>query len=158
METALRNAVEAYLAAEAVELDDLDLKGGGKSRTLKIIVDADGGLDLDRVADLSRGLGRLLDEEDLVGGTAYTLEVTTPGLERKLTRPAHYRKSVGREVVVVTGEPIAGENSHRGVLESADDRAAMVRVGEDLREIPFDRNTRAKTVFRWEAKAKPGRK
>ena len=157
MNQALRNVVETYLAAEEVELDDLTLRGGGKSRMLRVIVDADGGLGLDRIADLARGLSHLLDEDDAVNGP-YTLEVTSPGLERKLTRPMHYRKSIGREVVVTTRDAIAGENSHRGTLESVVSGGVTVRVGEEAREIAFDEVTRAQTVFRWKAKAKPGRK
>ncbi len=157
MNEALRNVVETFLAAEAVELDDLTLKGGGKARMLKVVVDAEGGLDLERIADLSRGLARLLDENDTIKGS-YTLEVTSPGLERKLTRPVHYRKSIGREVVVTTREAIDGENSHRGTLETVASGGVIVRVGEQAREIAFDEVTRAQTVYRWEAKAKPGRK
>ncbi|MBU1226465.1 MAG: ribosome maturation factor RimP [Actinobacteria bacterium] len=157
MNEALRNVVETYLAAEEVELDDLTLGGGGTGRVLKVVVDAEGGLGLDRIADLSRGLARLLDEDETITGS-YTLEVTSPGLERKLTRPAHYRKSVGREVVIATREPVAGHNSHRGLLESVADGGVIVRVDGEARQIAFDEVTRAQTVFRWEAKAKPGRK
>jgi ribosome maturation factor RimP len=157
MNEALRNVVETFLAAEGVELDDLAMMGGGRARILKVVVDADGGLGLDRIADLSRGLSRLLDENDTVNGP-YTLEVSSPGLERKLTLPAHYQKSVGREVVVTTGEAIGGENTHRGTLEAVAPGGVTVRVGEEAREIAFDQVTRAQTVFRWEAKAKPGGK
>jgi len=157
MNQALRDVVETYLAAEEVELDDLTLKGGGKSRTLKVVVDAAGGLGLDRIADLARGLSHLLDENETVNGT-YTLEVTSPGLERKLTRPAHYRKSIGREVVVITKEAIDGENSHRGTLEAVVSGGVTVRVDAEAREIAFGDVTRAQTVFRWKAKGKPGRK
>jgi ribosome maturation factor RimP len=157
MNQALRSAVEAYLAAEGVELDDLSLKGGGKARLLKVVVDAEGGLGVDRIADLSRGISRLLDERDVVNGP-YTLEVSSPGLERTLTTPAHYEKSVGRDVVVTTGPAVDGEHSHRGVLESVAPGGVTVRVGDGVREIGFDDITRGQTVFRWEAKAKPGGK
>ncbi|MCJ7726195.1 MAG: ribosome maturation factor RimP [Acidimicrobiia bacterium] len=157
MNEALRSVVQTFLAAEGVELDDLALMGGGRARILKVVVDADGGLGLDRIADLSRGLSRILDEDDAVNGP-YTLEVSSPGLERKLTLPAHYEKSVGREVVVTTRDAIGGDNSHRGILESVTPGGVTVRVGEEVREIAFDQVTRAQTVFRWEAKAKPGGK
>jgi ribosome maturation factor RimP len=157
MNERLWNDVEAFLAAESVELDDLDLKGGGKARILKVTVDAEGDLGVGRIADLARGISRLLDEKELVNGP-YTLEVTSPGLERKLKRLAHYEKSVGREVVVNTRVPVAGETSHRGILEAAADDGLTMRVGEKTQMIPMGDVSGARTVFQWEAQAKPGRK
>jgi len=157
MNERLWNDVEAFLAAESVELDDLDLKGGGKARILKVTVDAEGDLGVGRIADLARGISRLLDEKELVNGP-YTLEVTSPGLERKLKRLAHYEKSVGREVVVDTRVPVAGETSHRGILEAAADDGLAIRVGEKTQMIPMGDVSGARTVFQWEAQAKPGRK
>ncbi len=157
MNERLWNDVEAFLAAESVELDDLDLKGGGKARILKVTVDAEGDLGLDRITDLARGLSRLLDERELVDGP-YSLEVTSPGLERKLKRLAHYEKSVGREVVVNTKIPVGGETSHRGTLEAAAGEGLTIRVGEKTQMIPMGDVTGARTVFRWEAQPKPGRK
>lgn len=157
MNERLWNDVEAFLAAESVELDDLDLKGGGKARILKVTVDAEGDLGVGRIADLARGISRLLDEKELVNGP-YTLEVTSPGLERKLKRLAHYEKSVGREIVVNTRVPVAGETSHRGILEAAADDGLAIRVGEKTQMIPMGDVSGARTVFQWEAQAKPGRK
>ncbi len=157
MNERLWNDVEAFLAAESVELDDLDLKGGGKARILKVTVDAEGDLGVGRIADLARGISRLLDEKELVNGP-YMLEVTSPGLERKLKRLAHYEKSVGREVVVNTRVPVAGETSHRGILEAAADDGLTMRVGEKTQMIPMGDVSGARTVFQWEAQAKPGRK
>ena len=157
MNQRLWDDVEAFLAAESVELDDLDLKGGGKARILKVTVDAEGDLGVGRIADLARGISRLLDEKELVNGP-YTLEVTSPGLERKLKRLAHYEKSVGREVVVNTRVPVAGETSHRGILEAAADDGLTMRVGEKTQMIPMGDVSGARTVFRWETQAKPGRK
>jgi ribosome maturation factor RimP len=141
--------VEPYLAAEQLELDDLELVGQGRARTLRVVVDAAGGVDLDRISDVSRGLSRLLDAEtDLPG--PYQLEVTSPGLERKLTRPSHYRKAVGREVVVKTGQATI-----RGILRSADERSFTVEADEE-KTIPYDGVVSARTVFRWDRAPKPG--
>jgi ribosome maturation factor RimP len=149
--------IEAFLSAEDVELDDLDLRGRGRGRILRVVVDAPGGIGVDRVADISRGLSRLLDEKDPIDGP-FTMEVSSPGLERDLKRPAHFRKSVGREVVVKTGEPVDGDHSHRGILDAVGESDVSVRVGEKTRVIPFDDMTGARTVFRLESKAKPGHK
>ena len=157
MNERLWDDIEAFLAAESVELDDLDLKGGGKARILKVTVDTEGDLGVGRIADLARGISRLLDEKELVNGP-YTLEVTSPGLERKLKRLAHYEKSVGREIVVNTKIPIAGETSHRGILEAAAGDGLSVRVGNETQIIPMGDVSGARTVFNLEAQAKPGRK
>ncbi|MBT8211676.1 MAG: ribosome maturation factor RimP [Acidimicrobiia bacterium] len=141
--------LEGYVSAEGVELDDVVLVGQGKGRVLRVIVDAEDGVALDRIAGLSKGLGPLLDDEDVLSDS-YTLEVSSPGLERKLRRPAHYRKSVGREVKVKTSVPIDGERSHRGVLEEADETGFSVQVDGTVRRIAFSDVKSAATVFTWE--------
>ena len=149
--------LEPYARAEGIEIDDLEVQGGGRSRMIRVTVDAEGGVDVDRIADLSRGMSRILDEDDPFDGS-YTLEVGSPGLERALRRPAHYRKSVGREVKITTTETVEGDTRHHGVVESADDRAVSIRVGEAVRTIPYGIVGKARTVFRWEQNAKSGRK
>ena len=146
-----------YLEAEGVELDDLAVLGRGAGRMVRVTVDSAGGLDVDRIADLARGLSRLLDESDEIDGP-YPLEVGSPGLERTLSRPAHYLKSVGREIILKTRATIEGTQSHRGVLmDVSDDRVAIAVDGAD-RVIPLSEVTRARTVFRWEKPAKPGKR
>jgi len=132
MNQRLWDDIESFLAAESVELDDLDLKGGGKARILKVTVDSEGDLGLGRITDLARGISRLLDEKELVNGP-YTLEVTSPGLERKLKRLG-------------------------GILEAAATEELTIRGGEKSQMIPMGDVIGARTVFRWEAQAKPGRK
>lgn len=147
--TDIRAVIEPYLAAERLELDDLELIGHGKGRILRVTIDGED-LTIDRIADVSRGLSRLLDNEtDL--DSEYQLEVTSPGLERKLKRPAHYAKSVGREVVIKTA---AG--TVRGVLTAADDRGFTVESEDGETVVGYADVTSAKTVFKWEKAAKPG--
>jgi ribosome maturation factor RimP len=147
--------LEPYARAEGLELDDLDVRGGGGGRIVQVLVDADGGVDVDRIAELARGMSRLLDEADPFEGS-YTLEVGSPGLERRLRRPAHFLKSVGREVIVTTSEPVEGATSHRGVIASADEHTVSVRIDGSLRSIPLDIVAKARTVFRWERGSKAG--
>ena len=145
--------VEPYLAAERVELDDLELTGQGKGRILRVTVDGEE-VTTDRLASLSRGLSRLLDNEtDLED--QYQLEVSSPGLERKLRRPSHYRKSVGREVVAKVS---AGESKTtiRGVLADADERSFTVDADGGQNVVSYIDVITAKTVFRWEKAPKPG--
>ena len=153
----LWETLEPYLEAEGVELDDLDVCGRGNGRLVRVTVDAPGGLGVDRIATLARGVSRLLDEQEPVTGS-YTLEVSSPGLERPLRRPSHFEKAIGREVDVKTLDPIDGAQRHRGLLERIDDRNLRVVVDGSERSIPMDSVAQAKTVFRWEKSPKPGGK
>ncbi|HEX6222084.1 MAG TPA: ribosome maturation factor RimP [Acidimicrobiia bacterium] len=145
--------IEPYLAAERLELDDLELSGRGRGRVLRVTVDGED-VDVDRLAGLSRGLSRLLDDEPSLQD-AYRLEVTSPGLERKLRRPSHYRKSLGREVVVKTSSADSN-TTYRGILTDAGDDTFTVDAEHGVTEVPYDDVVSAKTVFRWEKAPKPG--
>jgi ribosome maturation factor RimP len=148
--------VEPYLAAEKLELDDLELVGRGRALTLRVVVDGEGGLDLDRIAEVARGLSRLLDSVPNLEGP-YQLEVTSPGLERKLTRPSHFAKSVGREVVAKTSAGTANPRTIKGVLTDAGESDFVIKVDADqIETIPYDQVLSARTVFRWEKAPKPG--
>ncbi|MGH8875047.1 MAG: ribosome maturation factor RimP [Acidimicrobiia bacterium] len=147
--------VEPYLAAERLELDDLELAGPVGGQVLRVVVDAQGGVDVERLADVARGLSRLLDARaDLEG--PYRLEVTSPGLERKLRRPSHFRKSVGREVVVKARRD-GSAATLRGVLAGANDDHCHIQVDGRDQRVAYADVTAARTMFRWERAPKPGR-
>jgi len=145
--------VEPYLAAERLELDDLELTGQGQGRILRVTVDGED-VTVDRLASLARGLSRLLDNETELEGQ-YQLEVSSPGLERKLRRPSHYQKSVGRELVakVSLGEAKA---TIRGVLAGANDDSFTIEADDGPSVVSYEDVITAKTVFRWEKAPKPG--
>jgi ribosome maturation factor RimP len=145
--------VEPYLAAERLELDDVELLGRGPGTVLRVVVDGDG-VNVDRLADVSRGLSRLLDNETALSD-AYRLEVTSPGLERNLRRPSHYSKSVGREVVVKVAD---GDKKAtlRGILSDAGENSFTVESGDERLVVNYEDVLTAKTVFRWEKAPKPG--
>lgn len=145
--------VEPYLAAERLELDDVELLGRGPGTVLRVVVDGEG-VNVDRLADVSRGLSRLLDNETALSD-AYRLEVTSPGLERKLRRPSHYSKSLGREVVVKVAD---GDKKAtlRGVLSDAGESSFTVESGDERLVVNYEEVLTAKTVFRWEKAPKPG--
>lgn len=145
--------VESYVAAEKIELDDLEVLGDGPSKIVRITLDGKD-LGVDRIAAISRGLSRMFDEIDPFEG-AYTLEVSSPGLERKLRRPRHYEKSIGSEIKVKTFAPIDGERTHAGVLISAKDSTFTIDVSGSQREIPYEAVASARTVFVWQNAAKP---
>jgi ribosome maturation factor RimP len=151
--TDIWNVVEQYLAAERLELDDLELSGHGRGRVLRVIVDGED-VDLDRLTGLSRGLSRLLDDEPGLEDR-YQLEVSSPGLERRLRRPSHFKKSVGREVMV---KSTSGElrTTHRGVLTDADESGIVIDSELGSVSVSYEDVVSAKTVFRWEKAPKPG--
>ncbi|MFH9423555.1 ribosome maturation factor RimP [Streptomyces sp. NPDC017529] len=94
----LRGLLEPLVAARDLDLEEIEVTPAGKRRVLRIVVDSDDGVQLDECAELSREASQALDDSDVMGGAPYTLEVTSPGADRPLTEPRHYRRAVGRLV------------------------------------------------------------
>jgi ribosome maturation factor RimP len=106
----LAEALHPVLADSGFDLEDVTVSKAGSRSLVRVVVDRDGGLDLDGVADASKAVGSYLDaDEDLVPG-AYVLEVTSPGVDRPLTAPRHWRRNAGRLVAVTPreGRPFTG--------------------------------------------------
>lgn len=109
----IRDIVEPVVAEAGYDLEDLTVSRAGRRSVVRIMVDSDRGVNLDDVAVLSRAMSRALDEAEESGGelTAgeYTLEVSSPGVDRPLTLPRHWRRNVGRLVKVKVGpRPVTG--------------------------------------------------
>lgn len=98
------------LAADGLDLEDVELKPAGRRTVLRVIVDADGGVTLDKITEISTQVAKVLDADDVMGNGSYTLEVTSRGVDRPLTAPRHWRRNVGRLVKVarVDGEEVLG--------------------------------------------------
>src|SRR6195952_6109082 len=96
--------------ALGLDLEAVDLSSAGKRRILRVAIDKDGGVTMDDIADATREVSRVLDETDLMGAQPYTLEVSSPGVERPLTLPRHWRRNVGRLVkgTFREGDPMTG--------------------------------------------------
>jgi ribosome maturation factor RimP len=140
-----------------LDLYDLEYRGG----TLRIVVDtppgSPGGVDLDTIALLTRTVSRDFDHDDPMPGH-YTLEVTSPGLERTLRTPAHYAREIGKTVAVRLRDVVNGERRLQGVLVAATDIDCTVRLDGTLDErvVRYDTIDRCRTVFVWGAAPKPG--
>ena len=153
----VQELLEPVLAADGLELVDLRFSGGA----LQMFVDRPGGVDLDTISEVTSRVSRLLDEHDPVPGR-YTLEVSSPGVERPLRRPDHFRRFVGSTISVKTRPEVAGERRLLGRLEAADEEG-IVLVPEEgpakgaPRRIAYDDVERARTVFRWGPEPKPGK-
>lgn len=150
----LWDRIDPYVAAEGIELDDIEILGGGQ--IVRVTVDAEAPIGVDLIAELSKGIGRLIEDDDPFSGS-YTLEVSSPGLERKLTRANHYRKSIGRDVKVKSFAPIEDDRNHQGALVTADEVGFTIEVNGTERKFRYEDVSSARTVFVWEKGARPGK-
>jgi len=112
----LAELIEPVVAAAGMDLESLRMSVAGKRRLLRIVVDGDHGVSLDDAADVSREISAMLDEVNALGEVAYTLEVSSPGVDRPLTEPRHWRRAVGRLVKV----KVTGEGTVEGRILAAD--------------------------------------
>jgi ribosome maturation factor RimP len=114
----LLEVLTPVVSATGHDLEDVTVTSAGRRSLVRVVVDADGGVDLDAVADISRAISDALDA-DAPGGSAfsgpYVLEVTSPGVDRPLTEPRHWRRAIGRLVQVQ-----AGDDTVAGRVRSAD--------------------------------------
>lgn len=149
----VRDIVAPLLAGTAVELVEVEHLGG----VLRITVDRPGGVDLDAIAQVTRTVSRALDDADPLPGR-YTLEVSSPGLERPLRTPDQFRRAVGSSVVVKATADIDGDRRLQGVLVAVDDEGVTLRDSEALveRHLRHDQIERARTTFAWGPAPKPG--
>jgi ribosome maturation factor RimP len=117
----VREVVERVAASSGLEVVEVEMRGAGANRMLRIFIDKPGGVTHEDCAQLSREVGTILDVEDLVPGGSYVLEVSSPGLDRKLTRPADYQRFVGSRVKLTTRDPVNGQRHFVGWLEKFQD-------------------------------------
>ncbi len=145
----VRDLAEAVVSRRSLTLWDVEMGGRQGSSVVRVFVDAEGGVDLDTVAEVSEEISRGLDLRDPIPDK-YVLEVSSPGLERSLRRPEHFAASVGGRVVVKTTERLVG-SSHRveGEIVDAGERLVRLAVNGDVVEIPYGSIKSARTVFEW---------
>lgn len=143
----LRTLLEPPVEALGYELLHLEFAGRGGS-ILRLYIDAPGGIELDDCETVSKQVSVVLDVEDPVKN-AYTLEVSSPGLDRPLVKPAHFRKFSGERVRIVMQAQILGRRRFTGTLVAADDAAAEVEVDGEVYRLPYDEmeSARIEPVF-----------
>jgi ribosome maturation factor RimP len=118
------------------ELADLEVRLGGKGGLIRVFIDKPEGIDLDDCEKVSLAVSALLDVEDPVPGN-YNLEVSSPGLDRKLTKVEHFQRFAGETVKVQMRFPIEGRRRFRGTLVSSDDENIVVQVDGESLSLPL---------------------
>jgi ribosome maturation factor RimP len=130
----VRTLIAPVVAEAGFDLEDVELTPAGSRRVLRVVVDRDGGLDLDAVAAVSRVVDSALESSDVLGGTPFVLEVTSPGVDRPLTEPRHWRRAVSRLVEV----PVQDGRTVRGRVLSATHDVVELDVAGDVQSFRLD--------------------
>src|SRR5207248_10016770 len=140
-ETLVRPVVEG----SGVELVDVSFGRESGRRILRVVVDRDGGLDLDAISELSEKVSRRLDLEGFAPGP-YELAVSTPGIERSLKRPRDFERALGARITVKSIRAVEGSRSHTGALVSADTDGVVIAIADGELRVPYADIASARTV------------
>jgi ribosome maturation factor RimP len=135
----LHGVLEPIVREAGFDLDDVDVRVAGRRHTVKVVIDSDAGVGLDDIARLSRLVSTELDQHEHMIGGSYTLEVTSPGAERPLTQPRHWRRARLRKVVV---RPVSGAE-FSGRVGDAGEEAVTLLVEGKRREVRYADVTKA---------------
>ena len=117
----VREIAERVALSSGLEVVDLELLGGGKARMLRIFIDKPDGVTHEDCSSFSREAGTIFDVEEAVPGASYLLEVSSPGLDRKLSKPADYQRFTGSLVKLMTRDPVNGNRHFEGRLKAFHD-------------------------------------
>jgi len=120
-DTRIAAAIRPVVHACGMDLESVRVTAAGRRRVLRVMVDSDRGVSLDDAANVSRELSAALDRLDVMGDFPYTLEVSSPGVDRSLTEPRHWRRAQGRLVTVAVAD-----NMLTGRIVLADDEAVIL--------------------------------
>jgi ribosome maturation factor RimP len=128
----LQMLLEPVVGELGYDLEAVAVTAAGRRSVVRVVVDGDEGLDLDAVAEISRAVSTALDDTDVMGESAYVLEVSSPGVDRPLTEPRHWRRAAGRLVTVAVGE----DELTARVVE-ADESVVTFDVSGETRQVPL---------------------
>ena len=147
----IAEALAPTVRAAGLEIWDVERSGA----SVRVLVERAGGVDLDTISELSHSVSAVLDSrDDLVPARRYVLEVSSPGLERRLRQPSHFVRCIGQTVVVKTAEAVLGSRRLEGTLVGANDSEVELLVeregqGAQTVRVPLGSVVRAHTVFNW---------
>jgi len=156
----VREICERAGSGEGIETVDVQLLGGGGTRVLRIFIDKPEGVSHADCEFMSQQVGTILDMEDVIPGGRYTLEVSSPGVERKLSKPQDFARFVGQKVKVVLRQPVAEQRHWVGILKglAQDGSSEQTSSGHTITlepapgkqiEIPLDQVEKANLKFEW---------
>jgi ribosome maturation factor RimP len=137
LEKKLNNMFEPVIESMAYELIGVELTGSGNGTVLRVYIDADKGITVDDCQAVSYQVSGILDVEDPLH-EHYTLEVSSPGLDRPLIKPEHFRQFIGSLVKIRSKESVLGRKNFKGILESFDGEYLTIAVDNEVYEIPFE--------------------
>lgn len=137
-------------ASEGIEIADVELKGTGRQRLLRIFIDKPQGVSHADCEFVSKQVGTILDVEDVIPGGSYTLEVSSPGLERRLKKPQDFQRFLGQKAKVVLREPISARRHWEGTLSDFSNGVIRLQppTGEPV-EFELAMVERANLKFDW---------
>ncbi|MDO8885452.1 ribosome maturation factor RimP [Candidatus Oleimmundimicrobium sp.] len=141
----IKDLVNQALLANGFELVDIEFKKESVGMVLRIYIDSDKGVTIDMCTKASGAISKELDNVNLLSQN-YILEVSSPGIERPLTKPKHFKKYIGSKICVKTKEPIKKRSQFKGILESAKDDLFVVNCDGEMYEIPYGKLKKANVV------------
>jgi ribosome maturation factor RimP len=135
---------------EGIEVVEVELKGGGNNRFVRISIDKPGGVTHGDCELVSQQVGTILDVEDVVPGGHYTLEVSSPGVERKLSKPEDFRRFSGKKVKITLRDAVDGRRNWEGTLAGFEDGAVSLDLGDGkTMHMALDQVQKANLKFEW---------
>ncbi len=141
-ESELLCALAPRAEAEGVEIVTVQVVGAKKAPTIRVFIDTENGVSFDELASSQAWINDIMDELDPFPG-AYTLEVSSPGIDRPLRTMDHFRRFIGQTCVVKMGHPIEGRSNFTGVIKKADDEVVLLDVDGEEASLPFSDMKRA---------------
>ncbi|MEO8662797.1 MAG: ribosome maturation factor RimP [Bryobacteraceae bacterium] len=135
---------------KGIEIVDVELLGGGKHRVLRVFIDKPQGVTLDDCETISHALSEALDAGDVIPGEAYNLEVSSPGVERKLSKPQHFERFLGQKAKVILRTPVDNQRSWVGTLAGFSDGVVTLEPapGKSVR-FALEQIEKANLKFDW---------
>jgi ribosome maturation factor RimP len=145
----IEEIAQRVVESEGMELVEVEVKGGGNQRMVRISIDKPEGVTHADCELVSQQVGTILDVEDVVPGGRYTLEVSSPGVERKLLKPRDYERFQGKKVKVTLRDPIDGRRHWEGTLAGFRDSTVTLQAAEKTIQFPFEQIQKANLKFEW---------
>jgi ribosome maturation factor RimP len=149
----VEETIRPVVEGAGLELVDVTLQHAPGRSLLRVTVDREGGVDLEAIAEASDRIGRRLDLEGFDPGP-YSLEVSSPGIERLLKRPGDFAKRVGQRIKVKSSEPVGGSRTFAGTLVEAGDNGVRLATEQGEVVLAYGQIASARTVADWEAELK----